>query len=219
MFVVVVFLFAAVAAGIALSQYRNRQARMHAVAAIAASVGFTFSATDTTGVGTLPFSLFQQGSGRKATLVISGTHNGLPLTLFDYEYYVQGDKSREYHRFTCGVLTIPAACPPLRLSHENFMTRLGDHISHHDVKLEYDDFNRRFLVNCQEQKFAFTLLDGQLMQWLLDDDNLQQVEIVGPFVFVARAPVDAASWLNLGTWLDEFHNHIPPLVYTAYPPR
>ena len=54
-----------------------------------------------------------------------------------------------YHRFTCALLTIPAACPPLRLTHENVLTRLGDHLGHHDVKLEYDDFNRRFHVELQ----------------------------------------------------------------------
>ena len=44
-------------------------------------------------------------------LVIVGTHNDLPLSMFDYEYYVQGDRSREYHRFTCAVLTIPGRVP------------------------------------------------------------------------------------------------------------
>ena len=93
--------------------------------------------------------------------MISGTHNNLPLKIFDYEYYIDSGRSREYHRFTCAILTIPAACPPLRLSHENAMTRLGDHLGHHDVELEYDDFNRRFHVNCEDQKFAFACSTGR----------------------------------------------------------
>src|SRR5689334_1031049 len=133
-----VVLIVAAFAAIAYLQYRIRQGRINAVAALAARIRFTFSRDDANGVGYLPFTLFQQGKGRKASLVISGTHDNLPLSLFDYEYYIQGDRSREYHRFTCGVVTIPAACPPLRLTHENFLTRLGDHIAHHDVKLEYD---------------------------------------------------------------------------------
>ena len=214
-----VFVVLAIIAGSYYVQYRTRQARMRAVAAVAASVGFTFSPTDANGIGYLPFNLFKLGKGRKTTLVISGTHNGLPLNIFDYEYYVQGNRSREYHRFTCAVLTIPAACPPLRLTHENFLTLLGDHLGHHDVKLEYDAFNRRFNVNCEDQKFAFTLLDAGMMQWLLDDDKIQHLEIVGPFVLFASPRLKPAFWLNLGTWLDGFHSHIPELVYSAYPPR
>ena len=66
-------------------------------------------------------------------------------------------KSRQVHRETCAILTIPAACPSLRLTHENALTRLADHFEHTDVKLEYDDFNRRFRVECEDQKFAFCL--------------------------------------------------------------
>ncbi len=209
----------AIAAAIGYFQYRTRQGRINAVAALGARVSFAFSRDDAAGVAYLPFSLFQHGKGRKAALVLTGKHNDMPLSMFDYEYFTEGDKSRQYHRFTCAVLTIPAACPPLQLTHESLMTRLGDHLGHHDVKLEYDDFNRRFVVRCEEQKFAFTLLDGQMMQWLLDADGIDHFEIVGPFVLVAMPTLDPSRWLDLGSWLDGFYQHIPPLLYTSYPPR
>jgi hypothetical protein len=201
-----------------------RQGRVRGVAALAPRVGFTFSQNDTTGIAQMPFAFFRMGRGQKASLVISGTHNGLPLCIFDYQYYIDGGRSRDYHRFTCAILTIPAACPPLRLSHENVLTRLGDHLSHHDVKLEYDDFNRRFLVNCEQQKFAFALLDGQMMEWLLEADGgnvtrFNRVEILGPWVLLVHARLAPASWLNLGTWLDTFHSHIPAIVYSTFPNR
>ena len=60
-------------------------------------------------------------------------------------------------RFTCAVAVIAAACPRLRLGHENFLTRFGDDVGLRDVELEYDDFNRRFRVKCDDQKFAFSL--------------------------------------------------------------
>src|ERR1700730_15978620 len=94
---------------------------------LAGSIAFEFSAIDTYGLETMPFSLFRQGKGQKAQNLVTGTHNNLPLSMFDYEYYVQG-RSREYHCFTCAFITIPAACPWLCLAHENVMTRLGDHL-------------------------------------------------------------------------------------------
>jgi hypothetical protein len=203
-------------AGVSYYQYQRRQSRIRAVATIGTRIGFTFTQRDP-GIPQMPFSFFQVGHGRKAQLVISGVHNGLPMKIFDYEYYIQGNRSREYHRFTCAILTIPAACPELRLSHDNVLTRLGDHIAHHDIQLEYDDFNRRFRVSCDHQKFAFAMLDGQMMEWLLAADTFDRVEIVGPWVMIVSRPLDPAHWLNLGAWLDTFHSHIPAIVYSTFP--
>ena len=219
------FLVAAAVAGAAyLVQARARQARVRAVAALAQRIGFTFSAADVDHVVDLPFALFSKGDGRRVELVISGTHNGVPLRVFDYWYYDEsssgrGGRSRTYHRFTCAVATIPAACPRLRLGHEDFLTRLGDHLGLGDVELEYDDFNKRFRVKCNDQKFAFSLLDGNMMQWLLGADSFSSLEIDGPWVLLARPKLDPAHWLDLGSWLDQFHRQIPPVVYSTYPPR
>jgi hypothetical protein len=208
---------------VAYLRYQARQTRVHSVAALAQRTGFTFSRDDVDRVVDMPFKLFTQGDGRRVELVISGTLDGLPLRMFDYWYYDDssdghGVHSRSYHRFTCGLLTIPAACPPLRLAHEDFITRLGEHLGLHDVELEYDDFNRRFRVKCGEQKFAFALLDGQMMQWLLETDGFESVEVIGPWILLAGKQVEPARWLELGTWLDQFHSHVPPVVYTTYPP-
>ena len=213
-----------VIAVVAYLRYQARQTRIHSVAALAQRTGFSFSRDDVDHVVDMPFKLFSQGDGRRVELVISGTHNGLPMRMFDYWYYDdssngQGGRSRSYHRFTCGLLTIPAACPPLRLGHEDFMTRLGDHLGLHDVELEYDDFNRRFRVKCGEQKFAFALLDGQMMQWLLEAGSFESVEVVGPWILLAGKQLEPARWLDVGAWLDQFHAHVPPVVYATYPPR
>lgn len=209
---------------VAYKQYQARQARVAAVGALAQRVGFSFSRADADRVVDMPFNLFSRGNGRGVELVISGTHNGLPLRMFDYWYYVEtsganNTRDRTYHRFTCALATIPAACPRLVVAHENFVTRLGDHLGLHDVQLEYDDFNRRFRVKCDDQKFAFSLLDGQMMQWLLGADGFDTVEIDGPWLLLAQPQLDPARWLDLGTWIDQFHHQIPAVVYSTYPPR
>jgi len=226
MALVVVFIVVgiAVAGGLAYRQYRNKQARIQAVMALARRVGFTFSLNDADRVVDMPFGLFSKGEKRAVELVISGEHDGLPMRLFDYWYYDEtsdshGNRSRTYHYFTCGIVTIPAACPRLRLGHENFMTRLGDHVGLHDVVFEYDDFNRRFRVKCDDQKFAFSLFDGKMMQWLLGADGFESVEVDGPWVLLAFPKVDPSQWLGLGSWLEQFHRQIPPVVYSSYPPR
>ena len=211
-------------AGVAYVKYRLRQARIAAARSLAQRIDFTFTIEDVDRITDMPFALFARGDGRKADLVCSGVHNGRPLRLFDFVYWEdssdgKGRRSRSYYRFTCAILQIPAACPGLTIAHEDFLTRLGSHIGFHDVELEYDEFNRRFRVKCNEQKFAFTLLDGEMMQWLLDADGFEALEVVGPWVLLAVNQLEPARWPDLGTWLDQFHGRVPPLVYTTYPPQ
>jgi hypothetical protein len=211
-------------AGVAWFQYASRQARVRAVSAVAQTVGFTFTNADVDRLVDYPFVLFTRRSDkRRVELVISGTHDGVPMRIFDYWYVVQSGRNRTYHRFTCAMATIPAACPRLRLGHENILTRLGGDIglsdtTMGDVELEYDDFNRRFRVKCSDRKFAFSILDGRMMQWLLDSDDFESVEVDGPWVLLARAKLDPSHWLDLGTWLGEFARQIPAVVYSTYPP-
>jgi len=210
--------------GIAYLQRRARLARMNAVAAIGRTVGFTYSATDTDRIVSMPFVLFSKGQGRAVECILSGTHDGIPMRLFDYWYYDEttdgrGNRSRQYHRFTCALATIPAACPRLQLGYENFLTRLGDHLGLSDVELEYDDFNRRFRVKCDDQKFAFSLLDARMMEWLLGSASFAALEIDGPWILVAAEKLEPSKWLALGSWLQQFHHQIPAVVYSTYPPR
>ncbi len=220
---VLLLLVGAGIAAFAYLKYRARQARIAATRALARRIGFTFVIDDVDHITGMPFALFARGDGRKADLVCTGVHNGLPLRLFDFAYWEDssdghGRRSRRYYRFTCAILQIPAACPGLCITHEDFLTRLGSHVGFHDVELEYDDFNRRFRVKCNEQKFAFTLLDGEMMQWLLDADGFEALEVVGPWVLLAAKQLEPARWPDLGTWLDRFHAQVPPLVYSTYPP-
>jgi hypothetical protein len=220
----VVFIVLAVVGGVFYIQYRNRQARIRAVAALARSIGFSFSLDDTERLVDLPFGLFHRGDGRKVELVITGKHHDLPLRLFDYWYYDEatdshGNRSRSYHRFTCALATIPAACPLLRIGHEGFFSKLGSKFGVHDVELEYDDFNQRFRVRCDDQKFAFSLLDGRMMEWLLGADGFESVEVVGPWILLAMRKLAPSDWGSLAQWIEQFHSHIPPVVFTTYPAR
>ena len=42
------------------------------------------------------------------------------------------------------------------------------------------------------------------------------VTLLGRFGSVEK--LDPARWLGLGAWLDQFQAHVPPVVYTTYPP-
>jgi hypothetical protein len=45
------------------------------------------------------------------------------------------------------------------------------------------------------------------------------VEVIGPWVMIARGKLRPDDWRDLPDWLAGFHAHIPPAVYASYPPR
>ena len=96
--VVIFFLaFVILAGATSYFQAQRRQERRKAVAALAARIGFTY-ARDGYDIPEMPFSFFHQGGSRKASSVITGTHNNLPLMIFDYEFVTGSGRSRRRSR-------------------------------------------------------------------------------------------------------------------------
>jgi hypothetical protein len=203
-------------------QYRMRQKRRQELAAIAQSQGFQFSGDDPERTTDLPFGLFQKGRRRGTENVMWGTHHDLPIKVFDYWYYEEqsdgrGGRNRQYFRFTCAIITIGASCPPLRIGHEGFFSRIGNAMGFKDVELEYDDFNRAYRVHCDDQKFAFSLLDGQMMEWLLQEREFKAIEVSGPWVLLAAGKLPTDQWLALASFAENFNAHIPRVVFSTWP--
>src|SRR5690349_1028636 len=217
----VVLAFAAVAGAVWWFQYQTKVQRRRALFALAQSIGFQFSIDDPHRTTDLPFDLFNKGVRRASENVMWGTYHDLPLRCFDYWYYDEqsdgrGGRTRQYHRYTCALLTIDAVCPELRLGHEGFFSRLGSAIGFKDIELEYDDFNRAFRVKCGDQRFAFSLLDGQMMEWLLHSDSFEALDVVGPWVLVVARKLPTDEWLALLTFAEQFHGHIPRVVFSTW---
>jgi hypothetical protein len=211
-----------VAGGVWWFQYQLRQKRIANLAAVARRLGFHFAVDDPHGTLGLPFALFGKGDGRGVENVMWGERDGVPMRVFDYWYYDEtrddkGNRSRSYHRFTCAAMTIAADCPVLRIGHEGIFSRLGSALGFRDVELEYEDFNREFRVKCEDQKFAFSLLDGRMMEWLLQVDAMEALEIAGPFVLIATGKLASEDWPALVETASQFHAHVPNVVWSTWP--
>jgi len=207
---------------VAWFSFMAKRKRRQGFALMATQLGFEYSPQDPFGILAEPFALFEKGDGRGVENVMWGERDGVPTRVFDYWYYdetrdTRGARSRTYHRFTCAALTIAADCPGLRIGHEGLFTKLGRALGFKDVELEYEDFNREFRVHCDDQRFAFSLLDGQMMEWLLSSRSIEAVEVVGPFVLLAARRLDAADWRVLADVAAAFHAHIPRVVWATWP--
>ncbi|MFN8036952.1 MAG: hypothetical protein U0V73_13535 [Acidimicrobiia bacterium] len=220
MVVVLILLAGAVFAGIWYFQYQAKQKRRAALLVLANQLGLQFSAEDPFGMVGFPFDLFRKGDGRGVENVVSGVHDGVNVRLFDYWYYDETSDgkttSRTYHRFTCAISEIPADCPHLTLRREGFLSKLADHVGMADLTFESDDFNRMFEVRCSDQRFAFALIDGRMMEWLMQAARGSQLETGGPMVIVATDKLEPAQWPSLLDWERQFREHVPNAVYVMY---
>jgi hypothetical protein len=62
--------------------------------------------------------------------------------------------------------------PLLTIEPETAMTQLAQHLGFQEMKLESDEFNRRFALKCSEQQRVSALLNPQAIQVMLDAPNM-----------------------------------------------
>jgi hypothetical protein len=214
-------LVGAILLGVWLSWYL-REKRRKELALAARQLGLSFSARDPFGCLGYPFALLRRGDGRGVENVLWGTWQGMPVRAFDYWYYEEerdskGRRSRRYHRFSCAVTEIEAACSPLRLERENLLTRLADHLALRDIEFESEEFNRRFNVKGEDRRFAHAFVDARMMAWLLTVPGEFSFEVCGRWLLCSsrrRAPFDLVPLL--GT-LRGFRERVPRVVFDLYP--
>ena len=219
--VVVLFVgFAAVAAAILWFSWYAKKKRREALAGVAASLGLTYEEEDPYGLVGLPFELMQRGDGQGTENVLDGTWQDVALKEFDYWYYTessdgQGNRSKTYHRFSCALTEVPIDATPLTISHENVLTRIGDHLGFDDIQFESEDFNRAYRVKCEDRKFATDLIDARMMGWLLPQEGWA-FELTGPYLLAYCDRLRPTELIPLLGTLKAFRDHIPRVVYDLH---
>ena len=157
-------------------QYRRETARRGALAAFAASKGWSYSARDDSWAGRFTGTPFGRGDHRQARNIVRGTDHGHELVAFDYSYQTHdsdGSSTRSSTcRFTVCALALPAVLPHLELTPESVLSRIGGTLGLQDIQLESEDFNRRYRVTADDPKFAYDVLSPRTMQALLTREPL-----------------------------------------------
>lgn len=213
--------FIGLAIGAFYVSYRAKKKRREGFAFVATQLGMEYSPQDPFGLLSEPFALFRKGDGRGIENVIAGPYQSIDTKAFDYWYYEEstdskGNRTKTYSRFDCVVVPIDAACSPLTIANENVLTRLADSLSFHDIEFESEDFNRMFNVKSPDKKFANDLIDGRMMQWLLQNGKGTAFEIMGDRVLSYRRKLSPMEIVTLLGISKAFLDHVPRVVYSLY---
>lgn len=191
--------------------------RGRALAALARSLGAQYAQNDPFYLPGSSFALFRRGSSRRASNVIWGLPEG--GCIFDYRYREGSGKNSRTYQLSCAMTGIAAQCPHLTLGPEGFWSSIADHVGAQDVQFESEDFNRAFEVHCDDQRFAFAVVDGRMMEWLLQGSRGAQFEVLGPRVLCAVQQVAPDEVPLLLRQVEGFRTHVPSVVTSMYPIR
>jgi hypothetical protein len=218
----IVGLFVVVAVLLIWAGIVSARKRREAFLALSVKLGLRYDIRDPFDTVDLPFALFGKGDSRGVDNVLSGEAAGMRVRLFDYHYTVhstdgQGHTSSTTYPFSCAMAEIDADCPHLALEQESFMSRVSHHLGFHDIEMESEEFNKRYLVASEDKRFAYALLDARMMQWLMDEGGVCEYEVVGPLAMCFCKRVKPPEYENLLEVLRRFHSHVPTVVASLYP--
>jgi hypothetical protein len=203
---------AAVALGAAWARLR-RGGRADDLRRMAHGMGLEYSDRDVFGCDRLGFAALRPGGSRDDRGVdhlVFGTAGGRAVRLFDI-WWRGRDDDRVERRRTCALADLGGVFPRLRVEPAGAFDR-------GDVHLEWGEFHEHFVVQTEDERFAYTLLDEAMMEFLVRVAKGSTVEVAGSFVcFAPGRELVPADWPRLVTFLVEFDRRIPRAVWHLYP--
>jgi hypothetical protein len=163
------------------------------------------------------FVVHQAESARSVSNVRSTAIANTTLVVFDHVQERPDGKGVE--RSVCGRFGLDLNCPSLDLTaNEGFGTFVAPGSAMRSFKFEFDDFNQAFAVVGADEKFAFSLFDGEMMRWMLAHPRLRALHVQGAAavtVFTCESPETDAD--SLFEFVSGFLSRIPPLVQHEWP--
>lgn len=197
-----------------------RARRVAALPAVAARAGLRYSEVDPLNSAAVPFALFRRGDGRRVQHVMWREAPGHPR-VFEYGYYTlhrnkRGDTYQRWRWCTCALVQHNGKWPELRVTRERLVDRAARGLGVQDIELESEEFNRTYVVQCEDAKFATDLLDPQMMEFILRSRGLVELHTKGRFLLLATSQVDHHGMVGLLGMAEGIVDHVPPLVWELY---
>lgn len=178
--VLVALLIAATTAGLVAltiwwskTERERRQRRWAQLCALVDSTGWSLTPSEPGLIDLSAQAPFGIGHSRAATDVVRGELDGIPFASFTYTYVVTQSNGKTTTSATYQNMVTCIRTPPsphtLTVAPEGPYAGLLDVFGMGDLKLESDDFNRRFNIRTNSDRFAYDVLNPTNMHWMLTD--------------------------------------------------
>ncbi len=194
---------------------RKRQALARQMAA---RRGFQIDTTQNTEPD-LPFSLFSQGHRRRVTFRI--WRDGEAACAFQYRYATGAGNLEQVHDFSCVLAPTPFSAPHLRIDPEGMLSTIGRMVGIRDIEVESPEFNALYRVRGDDERFAITLLDQQMIAWMLDRTSgrgVVHLEFSGRWMLASMRQMRFEELFGFHDWASWAIAHTPAVLPSLYPP-
>jgi hypothetical protein len=187
--------------------------RSRSIESLARSGGLAFSSTDPFELATLPFEIIGVRGGVAVTNVIYGMRSRVPVIGFDLRHLVSVGESSTL-QFSCAMTSLEITAPPVVIARRVVdQRRLGAVVGGAaGIVTESGEFDRAFVVRCDDRRFALAVLDPTLMGWLQDVRGAWSFELAGSRLLCyspSRNPADLSALFDA---LVGFRQRIPSLA-------
>lgn len=156
--------------------------------------------------------LDQLRTGSKGLVWIATDPSGKkPLTLLQHRYVVSTGQTTVQIVHTIAALPCPPAWPPIKLASEHLGHRIAGVFGKGDLKLESEEFNKRWFVKTDDEDFATLLLGPEMQTWLLDTPKWATFQIEhGQLVCAAKKALKPEELPRLAELCQGFADLIVP---------
>jgi hypothetical protein len=183
--------------------------------------GLAFAPLDVLGDTTwLPFAMFgREHSGTEN--VVWERERGPEIRAFDFWYEDPKDQGTvaPRHSLTCAVAPLGASARPLRISPRDLADDVRAALGEPAVELELEAFNRRFDVECEDERFAVAFLEQRMMEALLALPDGVRVDVNEDVVLLSAPRLRAEEVLRLFDAAVAIEERIPHSLASLFPPR
>jgi hypothetical protein len=168
----------------------------------------------------LPFPMF--GRPRHGTEnVVWERQRGTEIRAFDY-WYEDPAPDRPVtprRRLTCAVVPLGASAPRLRIAPRELHDDMRAVLGLREIELELEGFNRRFVIQAEDERFAIAFLEQRMMEALLALPGGVTVDVNEDIVLLSAPELPAEQVLRLYDAAVAIHKRIPRSLPSLFPPR
>ncbi len=216
---IMTLIVAAIAVPIGLWNQRRNRERIAFAQQLAAQHGFHVD-TDNKKPPTQPFDLFGQGSSKQVSFQF--WRDGEQDSVFQYRYTTGSGDNKSTHLRTCALVALPFGAPHTKIGPEGFWSGIGRRVGVRDIEVESAAFNDQYRVTSDDERFAVTLLDQQMIAWLLSSQSGRggiKFELWGSWLLCISDQLDLQRLFGFLDWSQRVRTHMPTVLPSLYPVR
>lgn len=192
---------------------RRRAQRQATLGGWAARREWDYRPSDPSLVDRFDGAPFGRGSGRSATHVVLGRHDGRPFVAFDYRFTTSGGETSTQHLVSVLAMNLGATAPALSVAPTTTFGKLVNAITGRDIPLGDPAFDEAFTVTSPAPDFARDFLAPAVREVLWHHRDLVW-RITGDSMIVLRtgehSPAELEAKLH---FLDAVLDRVPPHVW------